>query len=627
MRSRSDQSARTVRKPAHTVLFGLVGAIAERLDRRFGWDHLPLPVGVMTLFGLRYRLRRRNLYPVNAGLPPPSADALGEARLSANTSSRTRDGRFNDFEDPEMGAACTRFGRNSPAVPDKGLPGDPSPQEVSEKLLARHVFLPATGLNLLAAAWVQFEVHDWFSHLIDAKGKWDVGGHKVGRLWRDPRADIPTFVSGETHWWDGSQLYGTDAQFAANVRADGGRLKIDNELLEAIEEFATRKDNVACGSLAKAIEDFATRKDDVACGCPASPRGVANLWVGLALFHVLFAREHNAICDRLRSAHPGWDDDRLFATARLINTALMAKIHTVEWTPAMIAHPTTQYAIRATWWGLLGERFRKACGRIGQGEILSGIPGSATDHDGVPYSLTEEFVAVYRMHPLLPDEVTFHSAGDERVVRGPLKFGELAMAHGNPAQPREVLHKIGYANAFYSLGIANPGAITLHNYPEFLRDLTRVNDDKLDVAAVDVLRTRECAVARYNDFRRLFRLRPASSFYDLAGNDELAREIRKVYRGNLEAVDLMVGLFAERKPAGFAFGDTAFRVFLLMAARRLASDRFFTADFTPEVYTPAGLEWIDETTLAGMLRRHYPELGRVLRVVDNPFLPWGPVPG
>jgi hypothetical protein len=585
--------------------------IAARLDRAFGWDHLPLPVGVMTLFGLRHRLRQRNLYPVDAGIPPPSAKVLTDARLSANVCSRARDGRFNDFQDPEMGAECTRFGRNSPAVPDRGYPDHPSPEEISEKLLARRDFLPATGLNLLAAAWLQFEVHDWMSHLTDPDRKWTVGEHKVAKLWGDPRnphADVPTYVNGETHWWDGSQLYGTDAQFAADVRADGGRLKIDDELLKAIEGFATRDENLAPG-------------------CPVSPRGLANLWIGLALFHILFAREHNAICDRLRSAHPSWDDDRLFAKARLINAAVMAKIHTVEWTPAMIAHPTTQHAIRATWWGLLGERFRSGVGRIGQGEIFSGIPGSVTDRDGVPYSLTEEFVAVYRMHPLLPDEVTFHSARDERVLRGPLEFMKLAMADGAPGRPREVLDEVKPANAFYSLGIANPGALTLHNHPEFLRTLTRVNGDRLDLAAVDILRTRECAVARYNDFRRLFRLRPASSFHDLAGNDELADEIRAAYGDNLEAVDLMVGLFAERKPAGFAFGDTAFRVFLLMAARRLASDRFFTTDFTPEVYTQAGLEWIGETTLAGMLRRHYPELGRVLRGVDNAFLPWGPVPG
>ena len=44
-------------------------------------------------------------------------------------------------------------------------------------------------------------------------------------------------------------------------------------------------------------------------------------------------------------------------------------------------------------------------------------------------------------------------------------------------------------------------------------------------------------------------------------------------------------MFAEKRPAGFAFSDTAFRIFILMASRRLNSDRFFTEDYTPAVYT------------------------------------------
>ena len=50
---------------------------------------------------------------------------------------------------------------------------------------------------------------------------------------------------------------------------------------------------------------------------------------------------------------------------------------------------------------------------------------------------------------------------------------------------------------------------------------------------------------------------------------------------------------AEPPPVGFGFSDTAFRIFLLMAPRRLQSDRFFTTDYTPEVYTQFGLDWID----------------------------------
>ena len=55
-----------------------------------------------------------------------------------------------------------------------------------------------------------------------------------------------------------------------------------------------------------------------------------NYWVGLALLHTLFAKEHNSICDHLKGSYPTWDDERLFLTARLVNSALSAKIHTVE---------------------------------------------------------------------------------------------------------------------------------------------------------------------------------------------------------------------------------------------------------------------------------------------------------
>jgi hypothetical protein len=90
-----------------------------------------------------------------------------------------------------------------------------------------------------------------------------------------------------------------------------------------------------------------------------------NFWVGLALLHALFMREHNAICDRLRAEYPAWTDDQLYDKARLITAALMAKIHTVEWTPAIIAHPTYQRAMRVDWWGIVGERIVRRFGRFG----------------------------------------------------------------------------------------------------------------------------------------------------------------------------------------------------------------------------------------------------------------------
>src|SRR6185437_12777691 len=114
--------------------------------------------------------------------------------------------------------------------------------------------------------------------------------------------------------------------------------------------------------------------------------------------------------------YPYWDEERLFVTARMINAALMAKIHTVEWTPAILAHPVLQISMHANWWGLQTERLYRAIGRISENEAFSGMPLSGVDHTGADYCLTEEFVSVYRMHPLMRDDLQIRSARDGRHI-------------------------------------------------------------------------------------------------------------------------------------------------------------------------------------------------------------------
>jgi hypothetical protein len=84
----------------------------------------------------------------------------------------------------------------------------------------------------------------------------------------------------------------------------------------------------------------------------------------------------------------------------------------------------------------------------------------------------------------------------------------------------------------------------------------------------------------------------------------------------------MVGMFAEDLPEGFGFSDTAFRIFILMASRRLKSDRFFTKDYTAATYTQLGLDWIDNNSMLTVLRRHHPSLATALFGVNNAFAPW-----
>ena len=233
-------------------------------------------------------------------------------------------------------------------------------------------------------------------------------------------------------------------------------------------------------------------------------------------------------------------------------------------------------------------------------EIVHGIPGSPTNHHSAPYALTEEFVSVYRMHPLIRDDYSFRRAQDDKLIEQ-RTLDQVTDRHGN-----ELLQGTPIQDLLYSFGTLYPGALQLHNYPRLLQHFTRPDGKVTDIGATDVLRMREFGVPRYTLFRDLLHLRPIRTFEEVTDNPQWVRQMKDVYDGRIDRLDLMIGMFAEPKPTGFGFSDTAFRIFILMASRRLKSDRFFGNDYTPEVYTPTGIEWIENTTMLDVLLRHYP---------------------
>lgn len=84
---------------------------------------------------------------------------------------------------------------------------------------------------------------------------------------------------------------------------------------------------------------------------------------------------------------------------------------------------------------------------------------------------------------------------------------------------------------------------------------------------IAVYRDRERSVARYNEFRRALLLIPISKWEDLTDDEEAIRLLEEVYGDDVEELDLLVGLMAEKKITGFAISETAFVIFLLMASR------------------------------------------------------------
>jgi hypothetical protein len=581
------------------------------IDRTIGWHRLPVPLGLLTLIGVRNVLRRENLHDTN------SLPATGEAPLPpwepGFATARSPDGTYNDLSSPAMGRAGSRFGRNVPLEHAHREPPErlmtPNPRTVSRELMTRHEFQAATGLNALVAAWLQFMIRDWFGHgkgpsddlwevpLVDSD-PWPEHPMTIPRTPADPTRPPgsdgpPTYVNTETHWWDGSSIYGSDRAAQERLRTmSDGKLRI-------------RSDGVL----------------ELPSDPQYSPAHVPGWWLGLSLMGSLFILEHNAICDRLKAEYPSWSDEELFQRARLINAAVLAKIHTVEWTPAVIGHPTTRIAMRANWFGLAGERFTRTFGRLSASEVVSGIPGSETNHYGVPYTLTEEFTSVYRMHPLIADDWVLRSAADDRVLEE-RRFGEIT-----GPQAMEIQERIPIADLLYSFGRTHPGINRLHNFPRDMQHFIRPDGKPMDLAAIDIFRSRELGVPRYNELRRLLHLKPAESFEALTDNPQWADEMRRVYDDDIESVDLTVGMFAEPLPQGFAFSDTAFRIFIVMASRRLNSDRFFTTDYTPHVYTPAGMRWIHETDMTAVLLRHFPALWPALRGHENAFEAWNSATG
>ena len=552
---------------------------------------------------------------------------------------RTADGSWNDLDkdadgryDPMVGAAWTRFFRN--VGDDIGLAStrpreNPGTNPVNVRELSRAILAPrgprqeVPFLNLWAAAWIQFMIHDWVSHgtadqtavtrvPLAADDPMRHYGRETLDIPATPR-DItrreeeddrpPTFVNEVTHWWDGSQIYGSDEATQRALRsgisgkltlADDGSLPIDP--VTGIEQTGF----------------------------------VRNWWVGIAMLHILFAREHNAICDRLVAAYPGWDDERLFQTARLVNSALLAKIHTVEWTPGILANRTLYEGMRVNWYGLLTKWFGGDHPRTLEsipipGAELGGIVGGS----GVSfarYGLSEEFTAVYRMHSLLPDAIRVR-----RSAAGSTEAAEdIPLLRLRNAAVKTILATHGLTTMAVSMGMQNCCALVANNYPKALLDISTPDIPLIDLGALDLFRDRERGIPPYNQLRAELGLPRVPTFDDLTGERELAGRLRQQYgtddqgHDRNDDVDLLIGTLCEgNRPEGFGFGETLFQVFILNASWRLLGDRFYTSDYRPEVYTAEGIDWIDSTTFKDVLLRHFPELASTgLANVRNGFEPW-----
>ncbi|CAN7052367.1 unnamed protein product [Brassica oleracea var. botrytis] len=597
------------------VLDRIILLIVHAVDKMVPWHKLPVFLG-MAYLGLRRHLHQEyNL--INVGETP-----VGTRFNPADYPYRTADGKFNDPFNEGVGSQYSFIGRNCPPVDQKTKLLKPDPMVVATKLLARRKLID-TGkqFNMIAASWIQFMIHDWVDHLEETNQIELVAPKEVAnecplssfRFFKTKEVPTGFFeiktgsLNSRTPWWDSSAIYGSNSKAMDRVRTyKDGKLKLSEET----------------GLLLQDQDGLAISGD------------VRNSWVGVSALQALFVKEHNAVCDALKKEYDDLEDEDLYRHARLVTSAVIAKIHTIDWTVELLKTDTLLAGMRTNWYGILGKKFKDSFGHVGS-SILGGLVGmKKPQNHGVPYSITEDFTSVYRMHSLLPDQLELR---DIDVVPGTNKslplieevsFGKLLGPKGE-----QTMSHIGFTKLMVSMGHQASGALELMNYPVWLRDLVPHDPngydrpDHIDLAALEIYRDRERNVARYNEFRRSMFMIPIKKWEDLTDDKEAIEALEDVYGGNVEELDLLVGLMAEKKIKGFAISETAFNIFVIMATRRLEADRFFTSDFNEMTYTKKGLEWVNTTeNLKDVFDRHYPEMTDKWMNSESAFSVWDSPP-
>ena len=138
---------------------------------------------------------------------------------------------------------------------------------------------------------------------------------------RDPRRNDAT------HEIDLLPIYGVRPSWTEQLRAhEGGRLKsqrIDGaEFAPFLCENGETKPEFSEIKVVRPEQIPPERRDELF----AAGSDTMNSQIGFVLMNTLFLREHNRIAASLEHENPGWDDERLFQTARNILIVLLIKL-------------------------------------------------------------------------------------------------------------------------------------------------------------------------------------------------------------------------------------------------------------------------------------------------------------
>lgn len=434
--------------------------------------------------------------------------------------------------------------------------------------------------------------------------------------------DIEYYPNDISHWWNSGIIYGCTLDRYREIRdppchRNGhkkGLIKIDEKYL-------------ALDSRGQEITGVTVNIN--------SARGA---------LHYTFAKFHNIVAHMLEKQYPDMDDEHIRQTCRLIVSACIAKIHTLEWTTALLNDPPSEFTQYFLIDGILGESvIRMLTGgsrfqdkpRFNNNSI-TGILGGTTDRS-TSFAHTIEFQSAYKLHHLIPSKIHITTSIGQKIDLGVMEQSFLNSPNifvKAGVKMHDFIHGMGTTIA----GTLNPFNVPseMMKIPIIFKTAPVYDNVYMNILAATFLRDRMRGVYRYNAIRKGFGLstftnvddwiedcktfkNPYIIDYELQIRDVLKRQ----YNNDMEMIDFMVGCALEKKYPGCQIPDTMYTIFTCQTQRRLEQDPFFTDKFNKDYYTEFGMRLLDDITMARVLKIVYPELIAEFADDDNVFMVWG----
>ena len=378
-----------------------------------------------------------------------------------------------------------------------------------------------------------------------------------------PAAEQDFAHNESNHEIDLCQIYGTNEERTAMLRSfSDGLLKsqmIDGEeypvhLFEEVNgELRVKPEFDGLYTDANFQRVFTFASDAHKRNCYAVGLEHGNSTMGNTVMNVLFLRQHNRIAKALKETYgdkPGWDDERLFQTARNINIVILLNIVISDY----IVHISpVDFPLRA-------------------------VPGMAEKENWYRTNwIAVEFALLYRWHSFIPATVRF--AGREEPSSALRQNNRWVLSAGIDTVCRDASSQ-------------KAGKLGLGNTPDFITDVSKLS---LHMA-------RTCRLQPYNAYRRYYSLSEKTSFTDLTADKQMAQKLENLY-GSIDKLEWFVGLFAEDYGKANMMGDllttmVANDAFTQALTNPLLSKYVYNAD----TFTELGLDIINKTkTLADVI--------------------------